>query len=78
MYLYIAEFRSRTLEPFWWVLATVNEDLKSNGYKKIDVEKLSLDSGAEAQSSVQVYQTLKNWAALILGTAADTNVDEST
>ncbi|KAL3568841.1 hypothetical protein D5086_028731 [Populus alba] len=67
-----------TLEPFRWGLATVNKDLKSNGYNDTDVEKLSLNGGAKTYGSIQVKETLKHWTACILGTTANTNVDQST
>lgn len=65
------------LESFRRSLPTINEDLKTNGYYKVDqVTDVGLNGGAKAHSSVQVRQSLKHWTALFFRTAADPDVNQ--
>lgn len=62
------------LESWRWSLATVDEDLKGNGDDDIDIQKLGLDGGAQADGGVQVHKPLQHRTACVLGTAADPDV----
>lgn len=66
------------LETRGRVFATVDEDLKSNGNDKVDIEKLSFNGGTQTHRRIQIHQPFKNRAASLFCLVADSDVDQPT
>ena len=73
-----SSFLGGAFEPLRRSLATVNEKLKSNWKDDVDIQKLSLNGGAKANSGVQAHQSLQHGAASVLCAAANPYVHKAT
>ena len=56
------------------MLATVLQQLKSNGQNDVYIQNLGLNGGAHAQSCIQVGKPFEDRAALLLLILADSHV----